>query len=155
MYLERKKLTSLKSYLPSGLVHVGRGVVILSGFLSECFLLCTMHIYTVGLKTRVRRSYCQLGYGICALSWQEYLFKWESNSFKICEAQSYLSHLWWIDLCWMPGAHQAPVLLPFTGGQGREDIMKGWCITIRTETTHQLQSLTKWAKLGEISFIYC
>jgi len=36
--------------------------------------------------------------------------------------------LWWVDLGWMPGAHQAALSLPFSAGRGEENKMerKSW-----------------------------
>jgi len=44
--------------------------------------------------------------------------------------------LWWVDLGWMPGVHQAALSLPFLAGLGRENIMQGLWVEIRAERDH-------------------
>ena len=62
---------------------------------------------------------------------------------------------WWVDLGWMPGAHQAALSLPFhiwTAERKYNKGLLGW--DKDREVTQQLLSWPKQTQLGEISLIY-
>lgn len=48
-----------------------------------------------------------------------------------------MNRLWWVDPGWTSGAHQSCSTTPLpSAGQGRENIMKGWRVDIRTGRDH-------------------
>ena len=64
--------------------------------------------------------------------------------------------LYWVDVGWLPGAHQAALSLPLFNKTGRENTMKKLVGQDKDkEITPQLLSQAKQTRLREINIIYC
>lgn len=150
MYLERKKLTSLKSYLPNGLVHVGRGVVILSGFLCTCQSVFCSAVYIFILYDW--RLLCEGAIASCDM----YVLSHDRNIFLNRKAipLKYARHRCIFRTC--GGMTQAGCQVPTKGtlpllslsGKGRKKIyIKAW--EGQGGITHHLLPQEKQTLLGE------
>ena len=68
-----------------------------------------------------------------------------------------LSRLWWVDLDWTPGAHQAALSLPFSAGQGEKNYNK----RLVGQDQDRERSFTNYhhgqnrLNLGKINTVYC